>query len=221
MRIVSFSLYGTNPIYTKGAIANARLMSSIYPGWTMFVYHGAEVPKDIISTLNSTGCETILMPHVFGTAPAPLVGTVSPYGKFWRFMAVADPRAEFVIFRDCDSRINVREACAVKAWIQSGNTLHTMKDHANHDKFPILAGMWGIKGGAVDMPALLQSWSYSGDWFDDQLFLQYLVWPLVNSSAIQHGGGPWHLDRIPFPQHPPFTGFVGQRVTQDGKLLYE
>ena len=32
--IVSYSLYGgVNPRYTKGAIANAELMPTIYPDW--------------------------------------------------------------------------------------------------------------------------------------------------------------------------------------------
>jgi len=221
VRIISFSLYGTSPMYLVGAVENAKLMPIIYPGWTMFVYHGAEVDQITLQALRLLGCETILMPHLYGTEPTPLVGTESVFGKFWRFQAMADPRAEYVLFRDCDSRLNCREVVAVQHWLASGTLIHTMKDHRNHDRFHILAGMWGIKAGVVDIMSLLRDWPYSGDWFDDQVFLQHAIWPLVNHSSLRHGGGAWHKDRVPFPPHPPYVGFVGQRVTHDGKLLYE
>ena len=219
--IISFSLYGNDPMYTCGAIENAKLIPQIYPGWKMFVYHGAEVSPTTISSLQKLGCETRLSSHFFGTPVLPLVGNVSVCGKFWRFQAIAEPGVDRVMFRDVDSRINVREKEAAWAWVQSGKTLHTMKDHVNHDRFAILAGMWGIKGGAVDISTLLAKWPYSGDFYDDQLFLHSAIWPQFKNDSINHGGGPWHLNRVPFPPHPPFAGFVGQRVTADGQLMYE
>ena len=33
-RVISYSLYGTNPLYIEGAVRNVRLLPSIYPGWT-------------------------------------------------------------------------------------------------------------------------------------------------------------------------------------------
>jgi len=219
--ILSFSIYGNDPIYTYGIVENAKLVPIIYPGWKMFVYHGVEVNPAVISLLKTLGCETRVMSHMYGTPPAPLVGRVSVFGKFWRFFAIAEPGVERVMFRDCDSRINVRERAAAWAWVQSGLILHTMKDHINHDRFPILAGMWGIKGAAVDIISLLSKWSYSGDWYDDQTFLANTIWTFVKHSHIGHGGGQWHVGRIPFPPHEPFVGFVGQRVTHDNKLMYE
>lgn len=219
--ILSFSIYGNKPIYTHGVIENAKLVPVIYPDWKMFVYHGVEVDQAVVLLLKTLGCETRIMPHTHNTPPVPLVGKVSAFGKFWRFLAIAEPGVERVMFRDCDSRINVRERAAVCAWMQSNLILHTMKDHTNHDRFPILAGMWGIKGAAVDIVSLLSNWPYDGDWYDDQTFLANVIWPLVKHSHIGHGGGQWFVDRIPFPSHEPFVGFVGQRVTCDNKLMYE
>jgi len=32
-KIISFSLWGDNPVYTQGAIRNAELAKEIYPDW--------------------------------------------------------------------------------------------------------------------------------------------------------------------------------------------
>jgi hypothetical protein len=227
MNIVSFSLYGNNPIYTVGVIQNAKLMPTIYPGWKMFVYHGIEVDSGIIQILQSLGCVTKVMPHIYGTTPAPLINTsidkfgnnTSIFGKFWRFQAIAEPGAERVIFRDCDSRINVREHAAVVAWIQSGLILHTMKDHQNHGHYQILAGMWGIRGGAVDIMGALARYSFSGVWYDDQIFLEGYVWPVVKHSWLGHGRYDWQ--GTPFPAHSAFAGFIGQRINQFGTPMHD
>ena len=41
-------------------------------------------------------------------------------GTMWRFLAINDPEAEYVIFRDADSVVSPREAEAVSEWIESG-----------------------------------------------------------------------------------------------------
>lgn len=222
MNIVSFSLYGNNPMYTHGIIENARLVPIVYPSvWVARVYYGAEVDRSIIECLQRFRAQTILSPHEYGAKPVPLVRGDSKFGKFWRFQAIADPDAQYVICRDCDSRVNIREAAAAWAWVNSGKILHTMKDHMNQDRFPILAGMFGIKARAVDIMHLLEHHPYSGDWYDDQVFLENAVWPLVKHSVIHHG-----RFGIPFPPHPdypntPYPFFVGQRFTFDNKPLFE
>ena len=214
--IASFSLYGSNPIYTKGAIENAKLMPYIYPGWMIKVYHGVEIDQNVIALLNSLGCETQVMTHHYGHPITPYDGKLSTFGKFWRFQTIADTRCKYSVFRDCDSRINIRETAAVRAWVESGTILHTMKDHRNQDRFPILAGMWGIINGSVDIMSLLANWKYDGDWFDDQTFLSQTVWPATQHSTIRHG-----RFGVPFPPHAPYDGFVGQRWTHDNKPLFE
>ena len=53
MKVLSFSLYGNNPIYTIGTIKNARLKQIIFPDWEMWVYYNSTVPKEIIKELSS------------------------------------------------------------------------------------------------------------------------------------------------------------------------
>ena len=43
---------------------------------------------------------------------------------FWRFEAAYDSDADVVIFRDADSRLNMREKAAVDQWLVSDKNFH-------------------------------------------------------------------------------------------------
>jgi len=51
MKVISFSLYGDNPIYTKGCIRNAEIKKEVFKEWEMWVYHNDTVPQDILDKL--------------------------------------------------------------------------------------------------------------------------------------------------------------------------
>ena len=51
-KYVSFSLWGSNPVYCIGAIKNAMMMSQTYPGWKMVVFYDETVPVNIVNKLN-------------------------------------------------------------------------------------------------------------------------------------------------------------------------
>ena len=134
-KIIAFSLWGDNPLYNVGAIRNAQLMMSIYPGWSARFYIGSDVPEKTIDELRGLGVDIVDM-----------TGTPNDWqGMFWRFYAVSlEEDIDYVLFRDTDSRISVREHEAVREWIQSDKTIHIMRDHPYHTEC-ILAGMWGCK----------------------------------------------------------------------------
>ena len=46
-RIISFSLWGTDPKYTIGAVRNAELAKTIYSGWVCRFYTGEDVEDHI------------------------------------------------------------------------------------------------------------------------------------------------------------------------------
>src|SRR5262245_58221836 len=98
-RIISFSLYGDSPLYVKGMLNNIRLAPYIYPGWDVVIY--ADPKADAaLHTLEPW------------KAPAQVIQRPSPAGHegmFWRFEAAYLPGVERAIFRDADSRLNVRE----------------------------------------------------------------------------------------------------------------
>jgi hypothetical protein len=135
-KIISYSLWGNLPIYTIGAIRNAELAKEIYPDWICRFYIGDDVSDDIVSQLDDfDNTEVIIMEHKENDWQ----------GMFWRFYAVnANDDVDYVIFRDTDSRLSVREREAVKEWMDSGKYFHIMRDHPYHNE-PIMGGMWGCK----------------------------------------------------------------------------
>jgi hypothetical protein len=135
-KIISFSLWGNEPMYTIGAIKNAELAKTTYPDWICRFYLGDDVSEDIVSRLQSfDNTEVIIMPHKENDWQ----------GMFWRFYAVnTEEDVDYVIFRDADSRLNLREYEAVTEWINSGKYFHIMRDHPYHTE-AIMGGMWGCK----------------------------------------------------------------------------
>ena len=78
--IISFSLWGDNPIYCYGAIANAKLAKLWYPGWVCRFYCGESVPEDTIQDLLDLNNVEIILEDEVGDWT----------GMFWRFKAASD-----------------------------------------------------------------------------------------------------------------------------------
>ena len=53
MKLITFSLWGQNPKYLYGALKNAELAKTIYPGWICRFYIAASVPFPIVNQLRS------------------------------------------------------------------------------------------------------------------------------------------------------------------------
>lgn len=145
-KVISFSLWGKNPKYTLGAIQNALLAPSTYPGWVCRFYIRDDVPKSIVEQLVSfSHCEVILINQDLSYQE----GHTSTLGTLWRFLPASDPNVEVMISRDCDSRLSIRENNMVKDFVSSPSKFHNIKDHPNHYSWKILAGMWGVKQGTI------------------------------------------------------------------------
>ena len=117
-KIISFSLWGKNPKYTIGAIKNSQLSKTIYPDWKCRFYCANDVPEKILQSLSQDS-------EVIKTGK-------SGNWKFTTERLLAIDDAEIVIFRDTDSRLNLREKAAVDAWLQGNKTIHVMRDHPYH-----------------------------------------------------------------------------------------
>lgn len=132
-KLVTFSLWGNDPIYTQGAIENAKLIPEIYgDSWVSRFYISKDVSVEIVESIDALlQTECIVMDE-----PA------NWFGMFWRFFAMDD--SDIAVFRDTDSRPTHREHLAVEEWISSEKTLHIMRDHPYHSE-PIMGGMWGCR----------------------------------------------------------------------------
>ena len=182
-KIISFSLWGDNPKYTIGAIKNAELIDTIYPGWIGRFYCGKSVPIDIIEILKTyTNVEVIEMEEN---------GDWS--GMFWRFYACED--SDVMISRDTDSRLNLREKNAVDEWLNSDKDFHIMRDHPYHNAL-ILGGMWGVRNGILkNIADLIKNYNKGNFWQVDQNFLSEQIYPIVVNTSFVHDSyhniNPW------------------------------
>tara|TARA_R110001592_G_scaffold330577_1_gene612804 strand:- start:9816 stop:10484 length:669 start_codon:yes stop_codon:yes gene_type:complete len=204
VRVISFSLWGNNPKYTVGAIKNAELAKEIYPGWICRFYCANDVPNPIIFQLEGMDNVEVIIVDEVGS------------WKFTtqRFLAIDDPEAKIIIFRDTDSRLNSREQEAVTKWLQSNKSLHIMKDHPYHGGFPILAGMWGLKTTEikVSMASLLEKYNNAEQYHYDQIFLKNWLWPLYAQDFIAHD--EFFLKK-PFPTKREGLNYVGKPFDAD------
>lgn len=188
-KIISFSVWGSNPKYAEAAYQNLLLQPKIYPDWTCRFYIDETVPIGLRTKLEQ-GAEVVMMPKSDGN-----------YGLFWRFEPLKDTTIERFIVRDSDSRINIREAAAVKEWEESGKEFHIMRDHEQHGAY-ICGGMWGATSEFINRIksvydlelknyllslTFLELFKPRGKYFNtDQPFLWKYIWPRIINSHIAH-----------------------------------
>jgi hypothetical protein len=206
-KIISFSLWGDNPVYTQGAIRNAELAKEIYPDWVCRYYIGKSTPNDIVVKLqNFENTEVIVMENDGDWT-----------GMFWRFYPASEDDVDVMISRDCDSRVNTREKEAVDEWLNSDKGFHIMRDHPWHNT-AILGGMWGSRKGVVtEMKTLIDSYVKGNFWQVDQNFLKEFIYPKVKDQSLVHDE---FFDKKPFPSKRPLYIFVGQAFNENDKMLY-
>lgn len=198
--LISFSLFGNLDLYNLGAVENMKLASTIYPNWKVRFYVDPQVT--VKDQLKAMGAEIIEMPSEAGAK-----------AMSWRFLAAMEKGFDYVVFRDCDSRLNPREKAAVDSWISSGKTFHIMRDHLHHAAYPIFAGMWGCKGGSLPrMASWISQYRPWGKRLDDMKLLTLRVLPLARSNWLHHTSVVNRWGGEPFPSHSPYAGFVGETI---------
>ncbi|MDD5649096.1 MAG: hypothetical protein PHF86_01575 [Candidatus Nanoarchaeia archaeon] len=219
IKIISFSVWGNNPKYVNAAYENLLLQPEIYPQWKCRFYVDETVPKDLLKKLEN-GAEVIMMPKSDGL-----------YGLFWRFEPLKDLAIERFIVRDSDSRLSIKEAAAVKEWIESGKEFHIMRDHPQHGAY-ICGGMWGATSEFIkkiapiydeELKKFISGLTFQelfkprGKYFNtDQPFLWRFIWPKIINSHIAHIKDLSNLrftgNEKLFPIENPDGSFIGQIV---------
>jgi len=176
MRLITFSLFGNNPLYCEGAVENARLAKEIYSDWTARFYVDFDTPEEYVYRLKEHDAEVLLRQKN------------SAYDALnWRFLPFIDDTVEVWISRDCDSRLSWRERMAVDEWLKTDKACHLMRDCHNHG-YTIMAGMFGINNvlyhqryGKLNLDVPVQC-----NREDDQTILQNHVWPMIINDHICH-----------------------------------
>lgn len=179
-KVISFSLYGNNPIYTIGCINNAKIFKQLFEGWEMWVYHNNTVPQDILNRLVELDVTLINTNEDNGFL-----------GSLWRFRPISDPTVSYFISRDCDSRISLRDVTAVNEWLESGKNFHIIREHPIGHHWVLNAGMWGAKGNSIpNFMELMNDYLNKNfrihDKTIDQCFLRDVIHPIVRNDLFLH-----------------------------------
>ena len=205
-KVISYSLWGNNPIYTQGALRNLEMAKEIYPEWTCRFYLDKNVPEDIVAKLKEGGAEVY-----------KYMKDGDWYAMFWRFLPASDPKVDVMISRDCDSRLTIREKEAVEEWLKSDKLFHIVRDHPYH-KTEILGGMWGVKKPLLnDMKGLMGRYKIGNFWQTDQNFLREKVYPIVKDQSMVHDE---YFDKTGFPSPRVDGEFVGEAFNENDELLH-
>lgn len=173
--LISFSLFGHRSEYIETAVINAQIVAKIYPNWACRFYIDDSVPNEVIARLSNAHSQVIKVTPDQAKLP----------GTMWRFLAMDDENAGYILFRDVDSVISHREASTVKEWIESQKCFHTIRDSGSHTEL-ILAGLWGAKAGSIpNIFQLMKDYLQKNTKITrhtDQYFLRESVWQYVRQD---------------------------------------
>ena len=197
-KVISFSLWGDNPKYTKGAIYNSELAIDIYPTWTCRFYCGKSVPNEVLDELQTKeNVELVLMDEEGDWT-----------GMFWRFYACED--SDIMISRDTDSRLSLREKNSVDEWLNSDKNFHIMRDHPYHTT-EILGGMWGCRNGILKgITKEIDLYIKGNFWQVDQNFLREKIYPKIKNESFVHDSYlNYEINKKTFPTTRINQEFVG------------
>jgi protein O-GlcNAc transferase len=218
-KIISFSLFGNDPIYQHGALQNLKLSREIYPEWICRFYVSQEISKLLLDKLKKGGAQVIIK-----------VRKSVIDGTFWRFLPASENDLDALIVRDADSLITEREALAVNEWLNSGKGFHIMRDHPNHQSL-IMGGMWGCRGRVLpSMKMLIWRWqmlnflvgkSSFDNYGMDQAFLSQMVYSRIKSNVLIHSEFVlFENEKVrPFPEKRKKNEFVGQRFNENNTIM--
>jgi hypothetical protein len=190
MKIISFCLFsgpdGYEEKFTAGAISNAKLAPTIFPGWQTVLYYERSLPRHVREELLDLNVDL---------RDASKMDWCNK--RAWRFLVNDDPTMTRYIVRDVDSRLSAREADLVYSWEQSGKPFHTIHDHPDH-KNPVLAGLWGsVRGYLPSMEALIRSWKNpSSAYGTDETFLKFSIWPKAKADVLDHNSNTGSIRKV-------------------------
>jgi hypothetical protein len=175
-QIISYSLYGNNLKYLVGAIKNAIIAQRIMKEFTVLFYVGKSVPEWCTSTLSLF--ENVELVYMDGAEDSSAM--------FWRFHSFALD-ADYVLIKDADARLSLRDKHAHQEFIDSGLDFHIVKDHPMGHNIEILGASFSVKGDSLsDIHELMKSYPITSNYGCDQDFLRDMVYQRAKKSVLVH-----------------------------------
>ena len=223
MKIISFGLWGSNPMYLNGAIENVKLINSLLPDWDCRFYIDENISEDIKKFPQLKNCQIVIIPEC------------NKYGLMKRFLPLFDSETERFLIRDTDSRITPREVHHIKKWEESNLDFFTIRDHISHT-FPVMGGLWGGKPNKLPESfkeefekfiSNIENYKAFHDYFAyyncDQFFLRDTLWPLIKENHLGFVRFPELILSnneyvIDYPLNNPYH-FIGQKYNQNNQPM--
>jgi hypothetical protein len=208
-KIVSISVWGDSPRYCVGAIKNAELCAKLLPDWKCRIFVDNTVPIQYVNVL-----------HDMQNVEVAEVDQEGVFGAFWRFYSMFEDENNVVVSRDSDSRISEREVRAINEWLTSDKKFSIIRDHARHYDWPILAGMWGMKGILDDAiyDKMIQ-YSQNHYYTVDQIFLAQEIWPQAENDSLIHGFK--EIEWMSETREQIKYDFIGQGYDENDDPIYD
>lgn len=209
MKIISVSLWGQNPRYCEGALINAKIAKELFPDWQYRVYIGSSVPEQYFKALEDMKNVDLYR----------VDESISGYGMFWRFNAIFESDDNIMICRDSDTRLIEREKKCIDEWLDSDKQFLIIRDHPRHFDFPILGGMWGVKGKInSNLKDTMKGYQNNFQYGSDQYWLAHHIWPIAKENCMIHeiGNDSWFSKQ----RKQEDSVFVGQGYDENNTPLY-
>lgn len=200
MKVFSFCLYGTNPMYYNGLLENISIIREYFPDFSVYVYRGICDPSWVLE-----GVQVIE------------TGVSGAINMFHRFLPLTFADVGFI--RDADSRITERDRWCIQEFLHSGKSYHIIRDHAFH-RSRIMGGIFGWKK-PLDVSIPLSGQAQYGA---DEAFLRDTVYPLIVKDALIHTNiSAFHGEqtaRIDIP-HKDACDFIGNVLNEIYQFSYD
>jgi len=210
-KVISFCLYGCNATYIIGMKENIKLAKEYFSDWEFRIYHNNSVPEKYINEYKELNAICILCENIGENK-------LNWEGMFWRWLPLDDENVDIWISRDADSRLSAREAKIVDEWINSGKTLHTIRDHRCHFNY-IMGGLFGINNKLFhekykfktvrQIIKELSVYYKERPYNVDQIFLNDNLWKILKDDVTAHiskDGRRVYPTDILIPSVPDFMG---------------
>ncbi|MGC8751783.1 hypothetical protein [Hydrotalea sp.] len=215
-KIISYSLYGSKPMYLWGAVENIKTAAWLFPDFICRFYVDDTVPAAFLEQLHQYSHVEVI----------DMTGSNLPK-MTWRFLPADDSNVELFLSRDADSRLSEREKWIIDDWIQNGKQFLLIKDHPVFYKgFLMMGGLWGMKNIApYGMQQLIQNWwqQYPQNgldiYNDDQHFLSAVIYPAILDKLSYYDD--YNLNGLPFAQKIKIPRsnyhFIGEAFDENNK----
>jgi hypothetical protein len=140
-KVIAFSLYGRSSRYTKNLITLTRQVKTMYPDWTMRIYHDNTIDQSLLCRIEClTGLDNVSLINtaVFcninqlylslqDVLTNKSIDASHVHGMLWRYLPVGESFVDLVSSRDVDSLIIQREIESVNVWLESNRFAHIMR----------------------------------------------------------------------------------------------